>query len=60
MAGSLMRTFAPTFASSLFSISLQKQILDGNLVYVVFYFIILAGIGFSRALTDSRGKTPLH
>jgi hypothetical protein len=60
LAGSLMCTFTPTFASSLFSISLQTQILDGNLVYVVCCFIILVGIGFSRALTDPRGKTASH
>lgn len=51
-----MRTFAPTFASSLFSFSIRSQVLSGYLVYVVIYSILFVGIYFSRALPDTRRK----
>jgi len=52
MAGCIMRTLAPTIASSLFSFSIRERILGGNLVYVVLYIIFLFGIYFSRALVN--------
>ncbi|KAL9714426.1 hypothetical protein Ac2012v2_002741 [Leucoagaricus gongylophorus] len=54
MTGCTMRTIAPAFASSLFSISMEKQILGGYFIYVVIYCIVLVGIGFSRHLTDQK------
>ncbi|EDR12983.1 major facilitator superfamily multidrug-resistance, DHA1 sub-family [Laccaria bicolor S238N-H82] len=45
-----MRCVAPTIASSLFSISLQQNIAGGNLVFIVFFGIILAGIWTSFLL----------
>ena len=56
MSGCAMRTFAPTFASSLFSFSIRSQILGGYLVYVAIYSILFVGICFSRALPDTRRK----
>ncbi|KAL9714493.1 hypothetical protein Ac2012v2_002808 [Leucoagaricus gongylophorus] len=56
MSGCAMRTFAPTFASSLFSFSIRSQIFGGYLVYVAIYSILLVGICFSRALPDTRRK----
>ncbi|KAL9714425.1 hypothetical protein Ac2012v2_002740 [Leucoagaricus gongylophorus] len=52
MAGCIMRTLAPTIASSLFSFSIREQILGGYLIYVVLYIIFLFGIYFSRALVN--------
>jgi hypothetical protein len=60
MTGSTMRTIAPTFASSLFSMSIQEQILGGNFVYVVMYSILLVGIGFSRRLTNRKRQARAH
>ncbi|XP_006455370.1 hypothetical protein AGABI2DRAFT_121287 [Agaricus bisporus var. bisporus H97] len=50
MAGCAARTIAPISASSLFSISMERQLLGGDLVYLVVVGIILAGIAFSLAL----------
>jgi len=56
LAGCAMRTFAPSFATSLFSFSIEKQVFGGYLVYAVVYAIVLCGIGFSRLLPDSKRK----
>jgi len=56
LAGCAMRTFAPSFATSLFSFSIEKQVFGGHLVYVVVYTIVICGIGFSRLLPDSKHK----
>ena len=45
-----MRCVAPTIASSLFSISLEQKIAGGNLVFIVFFGLILAGIRTSFLL----------
>ncbi|KAF9007549.1 major facilitator superfamily multidrug-resistance, DHA1 sub-family [Cyathus striatus] len=47
MLGSVMRSIAPTFASSLFSISLQRHIAGGHMVYYVLLVLIVAGIRLS-------------
>lgn len=42
--GSTVRTLAPTFASSLFAISLQDQIAGGYMVYAVLLGVTLTGV----------------
>ncbi|KAF8879294.1 major facilitator superfamily multidrug-resistance, DHA1 sub-family [Gymnopilus junonius] len=44
MVGSGMRSLAPTFASSLFSISLQRGIAGGNMVYFILLAMTLVGV----------------
>ncbi|KAF8969120.1 major facilitator superfamily multidrug-resistance, DHA1 sub-family [Flammula alnicola] len=44
MLGSGMRSLAPTFASSLFSISLQRGLAGGNMVYYILLGLTLVGI----------------
>ena len=44
MVGSGVRSIAPTFASSLFSVSLQRNLADGNLVYYILIAITVVGI----------------
>lgn len=44
MLGSGMRSLAPTFASSLFSVSLQRKLAGGNMVYYVLLAMTLVGI----------------
>ncbi|KAF4614192.1 hypothetical protein D9613_007944 [Agrocybe pediades] len=44
MIGSGMRSIAPTFASSLFSISLQKHLAGGNMVYFILLAMTLVGV----------------
>jgi len=56
LAGCAMRTLAPSFATSLFSFSIEKQVFGGYLVYVVVYAIVICGIGFSRLLPDRKRK----
>ncbi|TFK31030.1 major facilitator superfamily multidrug-resistance, DHA1 sub-family, partial [Crucibulum laeve] len=43
MLGSATRSLAPTFASSLFSISLQRHLMGGNFVYYVLLVVTLFG-----------------
>lgn len=54
-----MRTVAPTISSSLFSLSLQKQLLGGNLVYVVLFAVVLVGVRFSLSLPDREKRAAL-
>ncbi|KAJ7746313.1 major facilitator superfamily multidrug-resistance, DHA1 sub-family [Mycena metata] len=42
--GTLFRSLAPSFASSLFAFSAEHQILDGNMVYFVLMVITLAAL----------------
>ncbi|KAF5359368.1 hypothetical protein D9756_003059 [Leucocoprinus leucothites] len=56
MTACIMRTIAPIIASSLFSVSIQGQILGGYMVYVVIYAILLAAVGFSGRLIDAVAK----
>jgi len=50
MMSSVTRTIAPSFASSLFSISLQKQWLGGYFVYFLLLIIVLIGSYVSHRL----------
>lgn len=47
---SLMRALAPSTASSLFSVSLEQNIVRGYMVYVVLCMIIVVGVGASSRL----------
>lgn len=44
MAGSGARTIAPTLATSLFALSLQRDLAGGNLVYFICIGMTLVGI----------------
>lgn len=57
MAGCVMRTVAPTFSSSLFSVSIRQEIIHGYLVYVIIYIICVIGIGCSTTL-NNRNHEP--
>lgn len=46
------RSVAPSFASSLFSISLERQLMGGNLVYYTLIAIVLIGIKTSLMLPN--------
>ncbi|CAA7265249.1 unnamed protein product [Cyclocybe aegerita] len=56
MLSSGTRSIAPTFASSLFSVSLQRQLLGGNLVYLVLISLVLAGIQAAKFLSNPPEK----
>ncbi|KAG5644659.1 hypothetical protein DXG03_008041 [Asterophora parasitica] len=57
MMSSVVRTMAPTIASSLFSISLQQKIVGGYMVYCVIIGIVLAGWSMSLLLPPTlRGQ----
>ncbi|KAJ3504556.1 hypothetical protein NLJ89_g7875 [Agrocybe chaxingu] len=56
MLSSGTRSIAPTFASSLFSVSLQRQLLGGNLVYLVLISLVLAGIQAAQFLSNPPEK----
>ncbi|KAF8640218.1 hypothetical protein AX16_010115 [Volvariella volvacea WC 439] len=60
----VMRSTAPWFASSLFSISLEKQLVGGNMVYVVLLGIFLMGVRVSlflpRELKMNSSKSCSH
>ncbi|CAA7266822.1 unnamed protein product [Cyclocybe aegerita] len=56
MLSSGTRSIAPTFASSLFSVSLQRQLLGGNLVYLVLIGLVLAGIQAAQFLSNPPEK----
>ncbi|KAF5379785.1 hypothetical protein D9615_005700 [Tricholomella constricta] len=57
MMSSVVRTLAPTIASSLFSISLQKQLVGGYMVYAIVVGIVLAGWSMSLLLPPTlRGQ----
>ncbi|KAG6904689.1 hypothetical protein DXG01_008087, partial [Tephrocybe rancida] len=42
--GSIMRGLAPTVASSLFSVSLEKKLASGNLVFMILFMISAIGL----------------
>ena len=52
MLASGMRTIAPSHASSLFSISLQRNLAGGNLVYYVFPGLTSLGVRVSLLLVE--------
>jgi len=52
MLASGMRTIAPSLASSLFSVSLQLNLADGNLVYYVLIGMSLLAVRLSWLLRD--------
>jgi hypothetical protein len=52
MLASGVRTIAPTLASSLFSISLQRNLANGNLVYYLLFGTSLLSIRLSWLLCD--------
>lgn len=54
MAGCAARTIAPTAASLLFSISLERHLVGGDLVYLLLVAVVLAGIKFSLALPGHK------
>lgn len=50
MTGSIVRTLAPTFASSLFSLSIQKRLIGGYFVYAVLVMISLSSMAMATLL----------
>ncbi|KAL0945403.1 hypothetical protein HGRIS_000895 [Hohenbuehelia grisea] len=50
VATSMARTFGPSFASSLFSLSLERKLLGGYLVYVILMIVILCGLRLAKML----------
>lgn len=58
MIASIMRSIAPTVATSLFSISLEKNIASGYMVYYVLLIVIFIGIRVSFFLP--RTLLPPH
>ncbi|KIJ98481.1 hypothetical protein K443DRAFT_133426 [Laccaria amethystina LaAM-08-1] len=57
MIASGMRSFAPTIASSLFSVSLQHKLVGGYMVYYILLGIIIVGMRLS-VLLPTRPQTP--
>lgn len=57
MIASGMRSFAPTIASSLFSVSLQHKLVGGYMVYYILLGIIIVGMRLS-VLLPTRPRTP--
>lgn len=57
MTGCTMRTIGPVFASSLFSVSLEKRLMGGNFVYVVLYAVVVVGIRSSLSLPQRNRKS---
>ena len=56
MLGSGMRSLAPTFASSLFSISLQRGIAGGNMVYYILLAMTLVAVRCTTLLPQRQTK----
>ncbi|EKM76100.1 hypothetical protein AGABI1DRAFT_102557 [Agaricus bisporus var. burnettii JB137-S8] len=57
MVGSMMRTIAPTFASSLFSMSLEERLpLGRNFVYGVILVLVAGGIACSLTLPERMNR----
>ncbi|TFK75086.1 major facilitator superfamily multidrug-resistance, DHA1 sub-family [Pluteus cervinus] len=52
--GCLTRSLAPSFASSLFSLSIEKDLLGGNFVYCVLVAVVCVGIRTSLNLPKER------
>lgn len=57
MLGSGTRSFAPTFVSSLFSMSLEQGLAGGNMVYYIVLGITLAGIRCTALLPKKRRRS---
>ncbi|KAF8879293.1 major facilitator superfamily multidrug-resistance, DHA1 sub-family [Gymnopilus junonius] len=62
MLASGLRAIAPTFASSLFSLSLQKNLAGGNMVYYILIALTLVGIRCSffmpsKSARDKKGTS---
>ncbi|KAH9481773.1 Major facilitator-type transporter psiT2 [Psilocybe cubensis] len=53
MLGSGMRSLAPTFASSLFSISLQRKLAGENMVFYILMALTLTAMRASKLLPDT-------
>ncbi|KAF8183406.1 major facilitator superfamily domain-containing protein [Pholiota molesta] len=51
------RVIAPTFATSLFSISLQKRLAGGNMVYYILMALMLISIRTTALLPPEKPKT---
>jgi hypothetical protein len=56
MSNAAMRSIAPALVSSLFSISLQRQLADGNLVFYILMGLILVVIRLSHLLPSRRNS----
>lgn len=50
MASTIMRSLAPSVASSLFAISLERNLLGGNMVYMILMLVSLSGLRASFML----------
>ena len=52
--GSSMRALAPSVASSLFSMSLESQMMGGNMVYIVLSGLALVGMSLAYQLPRQK------
>ncbi|KAF4614258.1 hypothetical protein D9613_007947 [Agrocybe pediades] len=57
MLGSATRSIAPTFASSLFSVSQRQQLAGGNMVYYVLLGLTVLGIRCTSLLPKTSRRT---
>ncbi len=48
--GSISRSLGPSFASSMFALSLQRQLAGGDAVYYIMMVIVAMGIRFAFML----------
>ncbi|KAG5644648.1 hypothetical protein DXG03_008030 [Asterophora parasitica] len=55
--GSVMRSIAPSIASSLFSVSLQHQLAGGNMVFLVLLGVALTGLRISFLLPAPKSTS---
>lgn len=56
---SIVRALAPSTATSLFSVSLEKDLLGGNLVYLVLCSIVVVGMVASYQLPVRARSTEI-
>jgi hypothetical protein len=56
MSNAAMRSIAPALVSSLFSISLQRQLANGNLVFYILMGLILVVIRLSHLLPSRQNS----
>ena len=54
---SLMRAIGPAMANSLFSLSMQKQYLGGNLVYYLLLIVVGIALGVASLLPSHMWMT---
>ena len=52
--GSAMRALAPSVASSLFSMSLELQMMGGNMVYILLSGLALVGMSLACQLPQEK------